>query len=83
MAFLIIVLLQLIMKPGMQTLTLWFGGLMALLAFMGAFAFAFTNLMDDRLFGSRRTWFIAILVAYGIYRSFRLYQVFKQMRHEE
>ncbi len=71
------------MKPGIHTVSAWFGAMMVLLVFSGAFAFAFTDLMADRLFGSKRIWFIVILVAYGIYRSFRLYQVFKQSRHEE
>lgn len=67
----------------MGSLSVWFGSIMILLVLSGAFAFTFTNFMDDRLFGARRTLFIFILVAYAIYRIFRLFQTLKQNRHEE
>ena len=70
-------------KIGLQNMSVWFGAMMVLLVFSGAVAFAFTDFMDDRLFGSRRTWFVVILAAYGVYRSFRLYQVFKQSRYDQ
>ena len=71
------------MNLGLNTLSAWFGLLMVLVVFSGAAAFAFTDLMDDRLFGARRNGFILVLLAYGIYRSVRLYQGFKNTRHED
>jgi hypothetical protein len=71
------------MKPGMPPLSVWFGAIMVLVVLSGALAFTFTDLMSDTLFGSKRILFIVILFAYAIYRSFRLYQVFKQQRYED
>lgn len=71
-----------VMKLGFHTLTNWFGAFMVLVVFTGAIAFAFTDFMDDRLFGQKRTLFVFILLAYGVYRSARLYQAFKQTKHE-
>lgn len=71
------------MKLGINNISIWFGAIMILLVFSGAFAFAFTNFMDDRLFGQKRIFFIVILLAYGVYRCFRLYQAFKSNRHED
>ena len=76
-------LIERMMKLGINTISTWFGLLMVLVVFSGVVAFTFTNFMEDRLFGSRRTSFIIILLAYGIYRSIRLYQVFKHAQHEE
>lgn len=66
----------------MQTLSNWFGALMVMLVISGAVAFTFSDFMIDRISGTRRTIFIFILLAYGVYRSIRLYQVFKHRNHE-
>lgn len=71
------------MKLGLNTISLWFGIIVVLLVLSGVFAFTFTDFMSDRLFGTRRTAFILILLAYGIYRSVRFYQVFKKTQHED
>lgn len=34
----------------------------------------FTDLMADTISGNKRTLFVAILLAYGAYRSYRLYK---------
>ncbi len=70
------------MKLGLNSLSVWFGALMVLLTFFGAIAFLFTDCLDDRLFGTKRTAFVIILFAYSIYRGFRLYQIFKKAKHE-
>lgn len=71
------------MKLGLHTVSTWFGLLMVLVVFAGVIAFTFTNFMDEKLFGTQRTVFIFILLAYGIFRSVRLYQIFKQAQHED
>lgn len=71
------------MKFGINTISGWFGLIMVIVVFSGVIAFTFTDFMEDKLFGPRRTGFILILLAYGVYRSIRLYQVFKQAKHED
>jgi hypothetical protein len=65
------------MKLGLHTVSVWFGMIMILLVTAGAFAFTFTDFMDDRLYGNKRYIFSGILLAYGIYRGVRLYQTMK------
>lgn len=71
------------MKLGLNAISVWFGMITIVIVVTGAFAFAFTDIMCDKLFGSKRTGFIIMLFAYAIYRGFRLYQNLKQKRNEE
>ena len=72
------------MKFGIRFAYIWFSTIIILFIVIGAaIAFTFTDFMDDKLFGTRRVVFIFILVAYGIYRSFRLYQLLKNARNEK
>jgi hypothetical protein len=71
------------MKPGLNFVSVWFGALMILLVTAGAIAFAFTDFMEDRLYGNKRTLFIFLLLSYAIYRSYRLYFLFKRPGREE
>ncbi len=65
------------MKLGLNSISVWFSLLMIILVITGAFAFAFTDFMDDRLFGTKRIFFVCLLFLYAIYRVFRLYQLNK------
>jgi hypothetical protein len=65
------------MKSGMQLISIWFGAIMILVVLAGAIAFAFTDLMNDSLYGTKRTTFVFLLLAYGTYRGFRLYSILK------
>ena len=71
------------MKPGLNTLTNWFGIVMILIVISGAIAIAFTDIMSDRLYGTKRVVFIFILLAYAVYRGFRIYQTMKYRRDEK
>jgi len=55
-----------------KQVAIWFSAVMILLVTCGAFVFAFTDVMSDRLYGSKRTLFIFVLAAYSIYRAVRL-----------
>jgi hypothetical protein len=66
------------MKLGLNTISVWFGMIMILVVLSGAIAFAFTDVMNDKLYGSKRIFFVVLLVAYAVYRFFRLKQVLKQ-----
>jgi len=70
------------MKLGLNTVSTWFSLLMIALTISGAIAFAFTDFMDERLFGKKRFYFVILLVSYSIYRIFRLYQSIKAKEHE-
>lgn len=69
-------------KIGMN-MTAISGAIMVIVVFGAAAAFALTDLMNDRLFGSRRTWFVVVLLVYGAYRSFRLYKILKPTRYDQ
>jgi hypothetical protein len=71
------------MKLGLNSISVWFGMIMILLVLAGAIAFSFTDFMDDRLFGTKRFFFVLLLIAYAVYRGFRLYQIFKRSDYED
>jgi hypothetical protein len=71
------------MKPILNQVSLIFGVLMIVLVISGAIAIIFTDFLSERLYGNKRTIFAIILVAYAIYRGFRMYQVFKERKDEE
>lgn len=66
------------MRSGINMLAIWFGSLMILIVMAGAVAITFTDLLSDRLYGKKRVFFVILLVAYAIYRGFRLYYLYKQ-----
>jgi hypothetical protein len=43
-----------------------------------AFYFALTDIMSDRLFGTKRTALIIVLCCYALYRIYRLYVTLKK-----
>jgi len=69
------------MKPGLNTVSAWFGIIMILLVTAGAGAFAFTDFMDDKLYGNKRIFFVLLLLAYAVYRGFRLKQLLNQQKY--
>ena len=71
------------MKLGLHTISFWFSSIMIVLVLGGAVAITFTDFMSDRLFGTKRVVFIFILLAYAVYRGFRMYQTYKYSRDEE
>lgn len=71
------------MKLGLNTMAIWFGMIMILLVVSGAVAFAFTDFMDDKLFGNKRVFFVFLLLGYAVYRGFRLRQLLKQNKYED
>jgi hypothetical protein len=73
------------MKSAAQMVSVWFGAIMILVVVAGAIAFSFTDFMDDRLYGTKRIGFVFLLLAYGVYRGFRLNAALKASRtnHEE
>jgi len=71
------------MKLGLNSISIWAGMIMILLVTSGAFAFAFTDFMDDKLFGPKRIFFVFLLLAYAIYRIFRLRQLLRQHKQNE
>ncbi len=48
-----------------------------------AFYFAFTDIMNDRLFGTKRTALIIVLLCYAIYRIYRLRVTLKKKENVE
>lgn len=71
------------MKPISNIVSLWFGIIMVLVLLAGSVAILFTDFMSDRLQGQRRIFFVVLLLAYCVYRSYRIYQVIKENRNEE
>jgi hypothetical protein len=71
------------MKLGLNSISLWFGLITLLLVVSGAMAITFTDFLSDRLYGNKRVFFVVLLLAYAIYRGFRIYQIMKQKDYEE
>ena len=67
----------------MRLLTLILSWTMVITVIGAASLFSFTPFLAEEMSGNRRWWFIAILWAYGIYRSYRLYHLHKQLRSNE
>jgi hypothetical protein len=70
------------MRSGLNIVSLWFGIIMITLVTAGAIAIAFTDFMSDRLYGTKRVVFVIMLLAYVVYRGFRIYQVMKYSKNE-
>lgn len=70
------------MKPS-QLISLWFGLFMILVVGVGALAMTFTDFWIERLSGTKRIFFIAMLYAYAIYRGIRIYQQLKQSKYND
>lgn len=58
-------------------ISFWFGLVMILVVTGLALAVMFTDILDDRLYGNKRIFFVVLLLAYAVYRAYRLYQVKK------
>ena len=71
------------MKLGLNFIAVWFGIIMILVVVGGAIAITFTDVLSDRLFGLKRTFFVLMLIAYAIYRGFRLYHLINQKKYRE
>lgn len=54
-----------------------FSAVMVIITFAGAFVFFFTDLMQDKAYGSKRYILGTIFLAYAIYRSYRMYSALK------
>jgi len=60
-----------------------FGVIMVVLLLSGAIAITFTDFMIESLRGTKRVFFVVLLLAYSVYRCFRIYQVVKYNRNQE
>ena len=52
-----------------RSLSLWTGAMMIVLVVSGAVAIMFTDAFSDRLYGSKRIFFVIMLLAYAVYRG--------------
>ncbi|WP_317899161.1 hypothetical protein [Aurantibacillus circumpalustris] len=69
------------MKLGLNFIAVWFGIIMIIVVLGGAIAIAFTDVFSDRLFGLKRVFFVFMLIAYAVYRGFRLYHLLNQRKY--
>ena len=65
------------MRNGINIATLWFSVIMVLIVIAGAIAFAFTDFMIDRVYGTKRIILTIVFLAYAVFRGIRIYQIFK------
>ena len=59
------------MKLGLNTVSLWFGIIMMVVVLSGAIALTVSDLMSDRLYGSKRVGFIIMLFALGNKQTYK------------
>lgn len=55
--------------------------MVVIVLFLGCLV-AFTDVMTDRLYGNKRSFFIGLMFAYALYRSYRIYQQMKQKQDD-
>lgn len=60
-----------------ELLNLSFSVIMILLTISGAIVFAFTDLFQDRAYGTKRYVLAVTFFAYAVYRTYRIYKLFK------
>lgn len=63
---------------GLNYVTMFLTGFIIVVSFVMAYFLAFTDLMLEDLSGNKRTAFIFVLLAYGLYRCYRLYLMIKK-----
>lgn len=70
-------------KSPIELINLVFSSMMVLLTFTGAIVFLFTDLLSDRAYGNKRIILGVVFLAYAIYRSYRMYTVFKSEKKSQ
>lgn len=60
-----------------------FAGFIIVMCLVLAYFMAFTQLMQEEIKGTKRTIFVVILLAYAIYRGFRLKNDIEQSKLED
>lgn len=71
------------MKSIQQTVSFWFAVVMVIATLTIGTAFLFTDVMNDSMYGKKRTIFICLMFAYSAYRGFRLYSQIKTLKHDK
>ena len=64
-------------KSPTEYINLGFSIIMILITTIGSFLFLFTDFYDYKIFGSKRYVLAFVFLAYAIFRSYRVYNVFK------
>jgi hypothetical protein len=67
-------------RSPIELVNLAFSSLMVLLTVTGAIVFFFTDLLSDRVWGSKRYILGTVFLAYAVYRVWRMYGVFKKQK---
>jgi hypothetical protein len=65
-------------RSPIELINLAFSSVMVLLTVTGAIVFFFTDLLSDRVWGSKRYVFGTVFIIYAVYRVWRMYGVFKK-----
>lgn len=68
-------------RIGFKSISLWSGAIMIIVVVFGAAAILFTDVFSERLYGNKRIVFVILLLAYAVYRFYRIKQLLK-IRHE-
>lgn len=71
------------MRPITGLVSIWFGIVMVVIVLFLGCLVAFTDVMTDRLYGHKRSFFIGLMFTYAAYRAFRIYQLSKQKSKNE
>ena len=71
------------MRPAMQMISFWFGGVMVVVVIALAIAVLTTDMLSERLYGNKRIMFVVLLFAYAVYRSYRMYHFIRESRKNE
>lgn len=70
------------MKNLPSYISIWSSALMVIIVLAGAFAFAFTDFMKDRVYGNKRSILIFVFLVYSVFRGYRIYQILKSKSND-
>ncbi|TSJ41671.1 hypothetical protein [Fluviicola chungangensis] len=63
--------------------TLFIAGAMVVMCIVMSYYLLFTDLLIDKLYGFKRNLFVGILLMYGAYRVYRIYDSIKKNKNEK
>jgi hypothetical protein len=67
------------MRKGLHHyISVWLGSVMLVVVLTLAVLLVFTDMWNDRMYGGKRIFMIVLLLAYAVYRGFRIYRLAKE-----
>jgi len=66
-----------------KNVTYLFAGFMVVMCLVMSYYLVFTDILIEKLYGFKRHLFVALMLIYGAYRTFRLYSIIQKDRRDK